>query len=79
MTTSALTSQGTAAASEGQEAAAMATSDKTAEADKTLEKVRAWQDINKIGLLVGRYHEKMTALMVLKKQKQTPKKKPRRL
>lgn len=54
-----------------QDAAVMAVPDKTVEEDKTLEKVRAWQDINKIGLLVGRNHEKMIALMVLKKQKET--------
>lgn len=75
MNTSALRSQRTAAASEGQEAAAMVVSDKIVEEDKILEKVRAQQDINKIGLLVGRNHEKMIALMVLKKQKQTPQKK----
>lgn len=41
MTTSALISQGTAAASEGQQAPAMAISDKIVEEDKTLEKVTA--------------------------------------
>lgn len=75
MTTSALRSLGTAAASQGQEAAATAISDEIVE-DKTLEKVRAWQVINKVGLLVGRNHDKMIALMVLKNQKQTPKENP---
>lgn len=42
--------------------------------DETLEKVRAWQDIDKIALLVGRNPE-MTALMVLKKPKANPQKK----
>jgi len=54
----------------------MVVSDKIVE-DKTLEKVRVWQDIHKIGLMVGRNHEKMIALTVLKKQKQTLKRKPR--
>lgn len=43
--------------------------------DETLEKVRAWQDINKIDLLVGRNPEKMTAVMVFKKPKANPQKK----
>lgn len=67
VTPRALTRQGTAAASEGQEAAAVG--------DETLEKVRAWQDINNIGLLVGRNPEKMTVLMVLKKSKANRQKK----
>lgn len=74
MTPRALTSQGTAAASEGQEAAAVTTADRIV-GDETLEKVRAWQDINKIGLLVRRNPEKMTALLVLKKLKANPQKK----
>lgn len=65
VTPRALTRQGTAAASEGQEAAAGAAAGRIV--DETLEKVRARQDINKIALLVGRNPEKMTALMVLKK------------
>lgn len=49
----------------------MTTADRTV-GDETLEKVRAWQDINKIGLLVGRNPEKMAALLVLKKTKSKP-------
>lgn len=56
-TTSALTSWGTASASEGHKAAALATSDKIVEV-KTLEKVTAWQDINEIRLLVGWNYDK---------------------
>lgn len=74
MTPRALTRQGTAAASEGQEAAAVATAERTA-GDETLEKVRARQDINNTGLLVGRNPEKMTVLMVLKKSKANRQKK----
>lgn len=43
--------------------------------DETLGKERAWQDINKLSLLMGRNPEKMTALMVLKKPKANPQKK----
>lgn len=71
MTPRALTRQGTAAASEGQEAAAGATAERIVR-DETLEKVRAWQDINNIGLLVGRNPEKMIALLALKKPKANP-------
>lgn len=53
----------------------MVISDKIVEDDKTLEKMRAWQDINKIVFLVGKNNEKMIALMVLKKPNANPHKK----
>lgn len=41
------------------------TVDRIVEQDKTLEKLRAWEDINEIGLFLGR-NLKMTALIAFK-------------